>query len=457
MKLVTTTNGKQATSADSAKTRAARAVISAAALCIVAAALYPLSAGAQDITWETVASDDFTISDEGPRHPGAPLHLAPAQTGGLTWQASDLPVFASGQLSKQAKELMPGLLSNAGLTNTTVRASIPFDGGAQLPARVFRISVRVDMDGFPSPTNSWAAVGFFDRARRPVWDGGELWLLIRPDGRIKVACPTGDLYFRPTPDPAFVAGVNHIMLQYDSVSGDVTAKVNGTLLPLDHPNVHTFGYTPSVLHAGLNAYSSTQWTTAGVLGMDDFLLEKGTPVMDPALSATIVPELGYHLIGDQVVFHCDADGAYQPLEYQWQYLLQRFPGGPVTYHSVEDGSGVSGSQTPNLVFDPVAQDHARTYRCLITDAAPTPNTLGSAAFEFNPREALLFDSFETYGSRTVGSLLNDSPVQAGTHPDLANITWAGTLALGVRRRSLRQPHGQPGRHGGLWLPSGHQS
>jgi RHS repeat-associated protein len=375
---------------------------------------------AQDVTWQTVASDGFTTALKPPRTAGTPINGLTTESGGLAWSATTALVLPQyGPVGK-------GMLTNTSSTVKAQRGSVPYVASAQFPATLHKVSMQADFATYSPAEDAFVAVAFFNAPNRPVWNGGELWMVVRPSGWVKVTCPAGDLYTSSvTPDPAFSSGLNHLELQYDSATGEVQARLNDVQLVLTQPNVHALGHVPNVLHAGFNAYRAAAWPKAGELKMDDFLLEKGTPVLDPNLSIEVVPDLTYQLIDDRVTYTCDADGAYQPLNYQWQKVLREMPWGGPIWTELTNGGGISGTQTSQLVFDPLAANHEISIRCQVTDSAPDPNTIASARMNLKPQDMLAFSNFD--GER--GTLLDGSLVDGGSHPDASSLAWDATLAL----------------------------
>ncbi len=196
--------------------------------------------------------DDFNSV----RDPGDPLNGVAVQAGSGTWSASSSAGFGTGILTNlQTVGFMGGL---------------PFQPGSHTSSRSARLAAVID-----STATGWTGFGFSSSATGGYWSDGQVWIYLRPSGRLYVAAngTTHYLYDSVSAAPGFVSGWNYLELEYDWVDKTVRAWINGTALPIAVSDLDDLGFAPNIQYVGVHAhpgaggYPSTQ-----EVGIDDFHL-----------------------------------------------------------------------------------------------------------------------------------------------------------------------------------------
>ena len=185
-------------------------------------------------TVETITSDAFAG-----HQPGAILNGTQTDDGTKIWRSSGDAVFAA-----------PGFITSASTTGPN--GFLPFrlseTGGKA-------VLLEADLNLNTSNSNDWLSLGFHT-IPGGVWGGnGEIWLLVRRDGRYTVLAETttynlanGQLNLSPLE----VAAPKRAVLKYHPGNRKVSAWINGKLILDEQPL--PAGFSPVINHAGFTAH-----------------------------------------------------------------------------------------------------------------------------------------------------------------------------------------------------------
>lgn len=172
-----------------------------------------------------VFSDSFRPT--APDHtPGSPVDGAKLERGHGRWQST------------------PGLFFDDGKVK---------GGGAEEYARFSFVpenhsrSARVYFEASVDPgSNGWSGVGFTNGEDGPLSSVGQIWMKIDDRGRVEVRGDgaSNQLFKDSQQNPAYVAGMNKIRLEYNRRTNAARAWLNGIELPLGPLDMH--GFVPDI-------------------------------------------------------------------------------------------------------------------------------------------------------------------------------------------------------------------
>lgn len=201
---------------------------------------------------ETVAlSDSFTNSAGRPS--GSSLAGSTTEVGNQVWVAAGELVVANDAAT------------NAATTNALL-ATVPLTSLAGSDQSTFVVEANVD----PS-SSDWVGIGFNSQADDYFWTSGEVWMFLRADGQLHVRAEglTHSLYDGfPS---SFVAGPNRLRLQYWRGGNTVRAWLNDVEVVLEEDDLDTFGFAPSLDHAGFQGHKDASFAVNGLM-LDDFVV-----------------------------------------------------------------------------------------------------------------------------------------------------------------------------------------
>lgn len=186
---------------------------------------------------------------------GASLSGTTTDSGGKTWQGSNAAVFSN-----------PGYVSNT--ASSSPFAQVPFTA-SEAGSRA--IVVEADLNVDPQGVDGWISLGFHLN-NGGVWGGnGQLWLLIRRDGRWAVLANStahnlgsGQL----TLNAAQQAGPKNAILKYNPTTRRVSAWLNGQLLL--NEQLLPAGFTPNFTRVGFTTHRANSGYAAGKVWVDNF-------------------------------------------------------------------------------------------------------------------------------------------------------------------------------------------
>jgi hypothetical protein len=208
------------------------------------------------------AFDGFTNKSPN-RDVGDPLHGTLTELGGKTWDANLWVVFG-----------------NNVITNTGTLAShiggIPFNPNADPGKPVASVEALANVKG-----SEWIGLGFAGAAQGGYWGTGQVWMLLKKDGRMEIWANGTRHYLGGPQAPQFnAAGFNTLNVEYDARENTFSAWVNHINV-LYRYDLDRLGFKPRITHAGFHIYTGSL-RTQGQVAIDDFLIRVYGPGQNSA-------------------------------------------------------------------------------------------------------------------------------------------------------------------------------
>ncbi|MHC4445516.1 MAG: hypothetical protein ACYTF1_01460 [Planctomycetota bacterium] len=206
----------------------------------------------------TVIEDTFANASPD-RDPGDPLvgtapeYIAPA-LGSLTWDGLTSAIFTSD-----------GSITNQDLT--TPRASVPL-GPAWSGVQPIALQARLNVGPNPPGDHDWVSLGFMS-GTSTVFADGEVWMLIRRDGRYTIfANGTANSLAQDQITVYNQDLYKQTSIQYNPTNNTVSAWINCIQVLADYDLDGI--YDPSITHVGVTCFRSGEHLPADSLQVDNF-------------------------------------------------------------------------------------------------------------------------------------------------------------------------------------------
>ena len=141
----------------------------------------------------------------------------------------------------------PGaVVGNGWLVDSAAIGGIPFDLGSFPGASTTTISAQVD-----PLASGWVAIGFADSADGSYIQHGELWVLVRTNGKYVIWAVGSRLQVGDIPGIA-IEGFHRVELTYDPGANTATVRINGTAVMTSQP----LPSTPDIHFAGFHMFKA---------------------------------------------------------------------------------------------------------------------------------------------------------------------------------------------------------
>jgi hypothetical protein len=236
-----------------------------------------LTAGAQLTVDDKSMEDDFTNTAAGGqsnRDPGDLLDGTVTEVGEAFWSANADAIFADGGFVTNSDDGRP-------------IASVPFDPAAR---NIVTVAVEADLNMDDNLGDVWLSVGFMS-GTGTVFVNGEVWMLVRRDGRYTVFADGSKHKLAKGLLTVTQTDLKHAFVLYDPSRNTVSAWLDREPVLTDF-DLHTVGFTPQISRAGVTSFrAGGLGYPAGAIAIDNFAVRVDTTDLPP-------------ITGD---FNCDQD------------------------------------------------------------------------------------------------------------------------------------------------------